>query len=208
MFDIKKAILEAEARIRPYVRKTPLERSEALSKTLKNQVFLKYENYQITGAFKVRGAMNKLLSLTPDQSERGIVTASSGNHGAAVAYGLNQLNQRGVIFVPAESIKAGHILDMETQETLSDATAGGIEPNAITFDLCKKYVDDYCLVSEEEIKQALILVIKTQHILIEGAAAVALAGFLQYSPAWTHQNMVVVLSGANINISTLTQILT
>jgi predicted alternative tryptophan synthase beta-subunit len=66
-------------------------------------VFLKCENLQHTGSFKVRGAINKLLSLTSSQRELGVVTASSGNHGAAVAFGLNKLNMEGIIFtcIPA-----------------------------------------------------------------------------------------------------------
>src|SRR5262245_11045680 len=64
------------------------------------------EHLQITGSFKLRGAMNKLLSLSPEERSRGIVTASSGNHGAAVAYGLRELGIPGVIFVPENASPA------------------------------------------------------------------------------------------------------
>ena len=94
------AILQAEQRIRPYVRTTPLEYSFPLSSLAGCQVFLKLENLQHTGSFKLRGAMNALLALSPEQQARGIVTASSGNHGHAVAFGLHMLKMPGVIFVP------------------------------------------------------------------------------------------------------------
>lgn len=317
MHDIKNEILAAEKRIRSHIRETPLDHSVALSRETKTNVYLKCENLQYTGAFKVRGAINKLLSLSPSQREQGVVTASSGNHGAAIAFGLNKLAIRGKIFVPenasptkidnirnynvplefyatdcmqteihaleyakehnmiyvspyndpqviggqgtiglelttqlnqidavlvpigggglisgiagflksispktkiigclpenspvmAESIKSGHIIEMETLPTLSDATAGGIEPGAITFDICKKFVDDYILVSEQEIKNAIISLIKTQHLLVEGASGVALAALLKNARPFQGKNVVVILSGANISLSTLKTLL-
>jgi len=313
MFDIFNEIRDAYQRIHAQIRKTPLDYSIGLSRLLGCQVYLKCENLQYTGAFKARGAINKLLSLTDQQREQGVVAASSGNHGAAVAFGLKKLNIRGIIFVPenaastkvdnirnydvplefygtdtmhtelyardyanqhhmiyispyndpqviggqgtigleisqqldrvdavfvpigggglisgiaghlktaspqtniigclpanspvmAESIKSGHIINMETKPTLSDATAGGISPNAITFEICQKLVDDYVLVTEDEIKQAIITLIKNQHLLIEGAAGVALASLIKHAESWRDKNVVVVLSGANISLETL-----
>jgi threonine dehydratase len=317
MFDIKNEVLIAEKRIRQHIRETPLDYSIALSQEMKVNVFLKCENLQHTGAFKVRGAINKLLSLTPSQREQGIVTASSGNHGAAVAFGLNQLKMKGIVFVPenasttkidnirnytdalefygtdcmqteihaleyakqhnmiyvspyndlqviggqgtiglelvhqlndidfvlvpigggglisgiagylksvspktkiigclpanspvmAESIKAGRIIEMETLPTFSDATAGGIEADSITFDVCQQFVDGYILVSEEEIKNAIVSLIKTQHLLVEGASGVALAALIKNKQQFYHKNAVVILSGANISLATLKVIL-
>src|SRR5205085_12390140 len=86
-----------------HIKETPVDYSIALSHATKVNVFLKCENLQYTGAFKVRGAINKLLSLTVSEREQGIVTASSGNHGAAVAFGLKKLNMQGIIFVPENS---------------------------------------------------------------------------------------------------------
>lgn len=313
MFDIKQAVYTAETQIRPYIRTTPLDYSLPLSAMTNSRVYLKCEHLQYTGAFKLRGAFNKLLSLDASQKQQGIVTASSGNHGAAVALGLKTLEIPGIIFVPenvsptkaanirnysnslqfygtdcmhtemhaiayaqqnnmvyispyndhqiiagqgtialelsqqlktidalfvpvggggliagiagfikavspktqifgclpehspvmAESIKAGKILEMETRPTLSEATAGGIEPNAITFDLCKQYVDDYFLVSEQEIKQAILTLIQTHHQLIEGASAVALAALLKNTSQFEGKNVVVILSGANISLDIL-----
>src|SRR5690349_11768108 len=83
---LKVDCVAAEKRIRPYVIETPLERSAWLSSESGAEVFLKLENLQDTGAFKLRGATHKLLSLTPAQAARGVVTASSGgNHALAVA---------------------------------------------------------------------------------------------------------------------------
>lgn len=317
MIDFSKEVLAAEKRIRPHIKETPLDYSIALSRQTKANVFLKCENLQYTGAFKVRGAFNKLLSLTPYERAQGVVTASSGNHGAAVAMGLKKFSIQGKVFVPenasttkvdnihnydaplaffgtdcmeteihaldyakknnliyvapyndaqvisgqgtigfelmnqldhidavlvpiggggliagiagylkavspktkiigclpanspvmAECVKAGKIITMEILPTLSDATAGGLEPNSMTFELCQQYVDDYCLVSEEEIKNAMIALIKTQHLLVEGAAGVALAALFKNEKLFRDQNVVVVLSGANISLDTLKKVL-
>ena len=76
----------ASKRISPYIRQTPLEHSAYFSEKVGANVWLKLENLQITGSFKLRGACNKLLSLPKEQVDAGCVAASSGNHGAAVAH--------------------------------------------------------------------------------------------------------------------------
>jgi len=315
--NVLQAILLAEQHIRPYIRTTPLEHSPHLSKTLNSQVFLKLENLQATGSFKVRGAMNALLSLTQAQRDMGVVTASSGNHGIAVAYGLNTLKINGTIFVPentssskvdainnygvdihfwstdcleteiyarayaeqhkmlyispyndlhviggqgtigvelsrqiknidmvlvavggggmisgiagylktifpqieiigcsplnspvmARSIQSGHLLDMESLPTLSDGTAGGIENDSITFPLCQKLVDDYILVSEDEIRHAMRQFIETHHMLIEGSAAVPIAALLKMPERFQGKTVVIVLCGANISLETLRSVI-
>lgn len=110
--------------------------------------------------------------------------------------------------VMSESVKAGKIISLETLPTLSDATAGGLEPNSMTFDLCRDYVDEFILVSENEIKAALLTVLNMHHLLVEGAAAVALAAFLKCAPLYQNKNAVVLLSGANISLETLKKVLT
>jgi len=75
----------AERRIRAFVRETPLSPSPALGAVTGARVFLKLENRQETGAFKLRGAANKLLSMPKEAAARGIVTASTGNHALAVS---------------------------------------------------------------------------------------------------------------------------
>lgn len=310
-------INHAEQRIRAYVRETPLDHAPYLSGLGQSTVLLKLENLQHTGSFKLRGAMNKLLTLTPEQRARGIVTASSGNHGAAVAYALAQLGLTGLIFVPtnavpaklqlieryggnirvygsdsvhgevyarayaeqhdmvyvspyndwqvicgqgtiavellrqmpdlevvfaavggggliaglasylkahaphitvigalpahspvmAASVNAGRILDLPIQPTLSDGTAGGLEAGAITFELCRTLVDQYVLVSEAEIAAAMRLIIETQHLLIEGAAGVAVAAYLKLCDSFRGRQVAILLCGANIGLDTLRQIL-
>ncbi|GIW34101.1 threonine/serine dehydratase [Meiothermus sp.] len=316
--DLPRAILQARAHLRPHVRETPLDLSLALSQITGAQVWLKLENLQHTGSFKVRGALNKLLSLSPEHLQKGVVAASSGNHGAGVAYGLHKLRARGVVFVPegasptkleairrygAEvriygqssedteiyarqyarqndmtyispyndpeviagqgtigvemaqqmpqspdavfatvggggmiagiasylksvwpraqmvgcqpqndaamlaSIRAGQIVSVEAKPTLSDGSAGGLEPGAITLGLCQQLVDGWVTVTEEEIKAAMRLFLETQHQLLEGAAGVALAAFLQNSAQYQGQTVVIVICGANIGLPMLQAIL-
>ena len=97
---LAQAAFAAADRIRPYVRATPLDHSLYFSRRTGADVHLKLENLQYTGSFKLRGAMNKLLTLAPEQCQRGVVAASSGNHGAAVAYGCRTLGVNGIVFVP------------------------------------------------------------------------------------------------------------
>ena len=98
--DISTDVLDAQIRIRPYLNDTALICSEYYSELGQANVYLKLENLQPTGSFKVRGAFNKLLTLTDEQRGKGIVTASSGNHGAAVAMALSKTESTGVVFVP------------------------------------------------------------------------------------------------------------
>jgi len=92
----------AERLIRPHVRETPLQHSRWLSDESRAKVHLKLENLQDTGAFKLRGATHKMLSITPDQAARGVVTASSGgNHALAVAATSAKLGIATEVFVPA-----------------------------------------------------------------------------------------------------------
>ena len=104
--DLKLLADAAEHRIRPYVRETPLEPSPALSEATGASVFCKLENLQFTGSFKARGAFNKLLTLSAAQRETGIVAASTGNHGAAVAFAQATLGIPGIVFVPENASPA------------------------------------------------------------------------------------------------------
>src|ERR1041384_8687140 len=79
-------ILAAAARIQPLIRTTPVDYSIVLSELTGCQVWLKLEHLQHTGSFKLRGAANKLLMLSPAVRARGVITASNGNHGIAVCY--------------------------------------------------------------------------------------------------------------------------
>jgi threonine dehydratase len=307
----------AEKRIRPHVRETYLEHSPHYSDAAGAGVFFKLENLQHTGSFKVRGALNKLLALRREDPARGVVAASTGNHGAAVAFAAGKVGTRASVFVPQnaspdkvrmierlgaevvfhgddcmvaevaarrrakengmtyvspyndplvvggqgtigielarqleridavfvslgggglisgiaahlesvcpgvrivgcspensqvmiQSVKAGEILDLPSLPTLSDGTAGGVEPGAITFDLCRALVDDYVTVSEEEITASWREFTAAHHMMIEGAAAVAIASFMKLRTEFTGKNVVVVLCGANISPETMRNLL-
>ena len=79
-------IRAARDRIRDSVFLSPFVRSETFSKLTGNSIYLKLENLQMTGSFKERGALNKILLLTEDEKRRGVIAASAGNHAQAVAY--------------------------------------------------------------------------------------------------------------------------
>ena len=93
-------VLKARKSISGFVRRTPLEYSYPLSEMTGARVYLKLENQQHAGSFKIRGAMNKIFSMTEDELRRGVVTASSGNHAQGLATAAFMLKARAVIFVP------------------------------------------------------------------------------------------------------------
>lgn len=104
--DFDEEYAKARKRIFEFIRFTPVEQSFYLSGKIKSRVFLKLENIQITGSFKLRGALNKILSLNEEQRKRGIITASSGNHGAAVSYIAKKLGIKASLFLPSYAPKA------------------------------------------------------------------------------------------------------
>src|SRR5438477_3838795 len=93
-------IQNARQRIAACVRRTPLTASATLSERLKTNVYVKLELFQKTGSFKVRGAFNKVLSLTPEERGQGLVAVSGGNHAQAVAYAARNLGLKSVILMP------------------------------------------------------------------------------------------------------------
>eukprot|EP00871_Galdieria_phlegrea_P004414 jgi/Galph1/4974/GphlegSOOS_G3602.1 len=299
------------------IRRTPLEKSFSLSEEVGANIFLKLESEQVTGAFKVRGAFNKLLSMGKINSQ--IVTASTGNHGAALAHAGSLFQISVCLFLPrnvdpakveklsaynvelqyagndcletelaakqyaAENnfpyvspyndieviagqgtiaaeicqqlgspldyiyvtvggggliagisaylkqlvphcqvigclpenspvmfhcIQAGKIVDIPCQETLSDASAGGMESDSITFPLCQQYVDDYILVSEDEIRENIRYMVDKHKKVVEGAAAVAIAACRKdrkriQSSGKENPTVVIVVCGSNIGFQTL-----
>ncbi len=302
--------------IADHVVRTPLVYYAAASELCGATLLVKSEHQQRTGSFKVRGALAKILSLTPEDKAAGVVTASSGNHGLGVAHALRSLGGSGIICVPegastskvaalrryddvevrflgreageteglartlaaeldmtyvspyndlhviagqgtvgreiaeqlgsesvdavvvavgggglisgvaatiksalpgtwvigaspandaamAASVKAGRVVDIDARPTISDGTAGGIEPGAVTLPLCRELVDEWVLVTEEQIHQTLRLTIDTEHQLLEGAAATAIAAALQAGESRPGQTIAVVSCGANISTSTL-----
>lgn len=93
-------ILRAQKTIRPYLAPTPLYHYPMLDKLLHAEVYVKHENYQPIGAFKVRGGINLMAHLPAEIRSRGVVTASTGNHGQSVAYAAQQFGVRAVVVVP------------------------------------------------------------------------------------------------------------
>jgi threonine dehydratase len=295
--------------------RTPLAHFAGASEESKSTLLVKCEHQQRTGSFKLRGALSKVISLSEEARLRGIVTASTGNHGLGVAQALKSLGGRGIVCVPegassakllalsrfdvdirtlgtesgetevlgrqladelgmtfvspyndldviagqgtigleiveqldsrpldavvvsvgggglisgiaasvkaalpntrvigaspandaamAASVHGGKLVEIDALPTISDGTAGGIEPDAITFPLCTELVDEWILVSEERICEALRLTIDTEHQLIEGAAATAVAAAIEAGQAPPNQTIAVVSCGANISTSTL-----
>jgi threonine dehydratase len=314
--DIAAEVYRAAGRIYDVVGETPLDLLVGFSDE-QCKVYGKLENLQHTGSFKLRGAVNKLMSLDASQREAGCVTASTGNHGAAMAYALGRMGINGMIFVPenasttkveairryggnlkvygvdgaeteryarefaedngmlyispyndpqiiggqgtvglemyrqrpeldavfvavgggglmsgiagllksvnpnirivgcqpansavmAHSIAAGHVIDEPSLPTLSDGTAGGMDLDSITFEPCRDYVDEWILVSEEEIAVCMRKFLQSQHQLLEGSAGVALAAVERARETLQGQTVGAVICGANISLDTLKTIL-
>ena len=120
-------IRQAQKRIRDYVKRTPLEYSESLSKRLGTNVYVKYELFQKTGSFKVRGAFNKMLSMSDEERAAGVVAVSGGNHAQAVAYAARELGADAVLVMPQTTpqnyVEAtrGYGATLELQPTIADA---------------------------------------------------------------------------------------
>jgi len=123
------AIREAAERIRPYVKRTPLEYSRSLSERLGTNVYVKYELFQQTGSFKPRGAFNKMLKLDDEQRTKGVVAVSGGNHAQAVAYAATELGIDAIVCMPENTPRnyldatRGYGAMVELLPTIADAFA-------------------------------------------------------------------------------------
>ncbi len=96
-------IYTARRRMGSGIRRTPFEQSPLLNELTGGEVYLKLENRQLTGSFKIRGASNKIALLTPEERRRGVVAASSGNHAQGVAFAARQLGVKAAIVVPGNT---------------------------------------------------------------------------------------------------------
>ena len=105
-------VLLAQRQIRPYLPRTPLHSYPALNELLGTQAFVKHENYQPVGAFKVRGGVNLISQLSREERERGVIAASTGNHGQSVAYGARLFGVQARIVVP-ERANPGKVAAMQ-----------------------------------------------------------------------------------------------
>ncbi len=105
------------------------------------------------------------------------------------------------------SVKAGKFVRVDSKPTLSDGSGGGFEEGSITFPLCQELVNDWELVSEEEIKAAVKFMLDNHHKLVEGAAGVAVAAYLRRNAGLAGKNIVILICGGNMATSTLKKVL-
>jgi len=106
-----------------------------------------------------------------------------------------------------ECLRAGRVIDVPELPTLSESTAGGLEPDSVTLPLCEKAIDTSVFVSEAEIAAAMRLVLETEHWLIEGAAAVAVAAFRKDMRRWDGKRVAIVLCGRNVSPEVLARVI-
>ena len=106
-----------------------------------------------------------------------------------------------------ESIRAGEIVDMPSLPTISDGTAGGIESGAMTFDLCRRYVDDFILLDEEEILQGLRFLHFEEGLTVEGAAALPTAAALKENSRFAGRRIALIVSGGRVDQTIVDRIL-
>jgi len=97
-----------------------------------------------------------------------------------------------------ESVLADRMIEMESQPTLADTCAGGIDLDTITFPLCQKYVDEIVLVAEDEIAEAIRILFEHHRLVAEGSAALGVAYLLKHPERFTGKTVVPVVCGKNI----------
>jgi len=105
-----------------------------------------------------------------------------------------------------ECMRAGRVVDVAEQSTLSESTAGGLEPESVTLEICRRVVDRGVLVSEEEILDAMRLVMRSEHWLIEGAAGVAVAAFVKEAARYSGKRVAIMVCGRNVSEGVLARL--
>lgn len=135
-------ILAARRALERYLHPTPFYESISLGRMLGLTLFIKYENHQPIGAFKVRGTLNKILSLSPDQRARGVVTASMGNHGQGVCYAARLLHVQATVVMPekANPDKAEAMRNLGAEVLFSGAGFDEANDNARELEREKGYI--------------------------------------------------------------------
>ena len=306
-------ILDAQAALRGIARRTPLENAPRLGKN----IYIKAENLQLTGAFKLRGAYNKIRSLRPEEAARGVIACSAGNHAQGIALSASKLGIRSVICMPAgapiskveatrsygaevvlvpgvyddtareaarlaeehgytfahpfddpyviagqgtigleileqlpdveqvvcpigggglisgvalavktlkptcrvigvqaeaagsmaASRRAGHIVTIPDRDTIADGIHV-LTPGKLTFELCQKYVDRIVTVTEDEICAAILSLMENQKTVAEGAGATGVAACLFNKVDVSEKKTVCVVSGGNVDVTTLSRVIT
>jgi threonine dehydratase len=302
------SIVRAHSAVRPQVPVSPLQLSRPLSAALGCSVLLKNEHLQPTGSFKIRGATHKIQILGQAARRTGVTTASTGNHGQAVARAgslagvpvtvyvaasaarpkvdairalgaelvvvngppieaellarrhaeeqgkvyispyndldviagqgtlgmelVEQAPELDAVFIAVgggglisgvgtalknlsprtrvvgvwpenspcmlRAMEAGEIIDVDEKETLSDGTAGAVEPGSVTLALCRAVIDETVTVSEADIGRGMRMIADAEHWIVEGSAGVALAGLAKRADSLRGQKVAVVLCGRNI----------
>lgn len=306
----------ARRRIRDHIYLSPCARSEYFSRLLGCDAWFKLDNLQLTGSFKERGALNKILQLTPEERSRGVIAASAGNHAqgvacqagrlgvkativmpeatplikvastrsygarvvlhganfdeslaearrlcseenltfvhpfdddaiiagqgtlglelleqnpfmevaivpvggggliAGVATAIKEVNPRvRVIGVEAEavpkmkaSLAAGHPVEVDSNRTIADGIAVR-RPGERTFPVVQKYVDEVVTVDDEEIANAILLLLEREKTVAEGAGAVALAAAVNRKTRIEGRRVVMVIGGGNIDVTMVSRII-
>lgn len=309
-------IIRAQSTLRKIIKVTPLESSKSFSAMTGAHVFMKMENLQSTGSFKVRGAYNMMSSLSAEELTNGVVAASAGNHAQGVAYSATKLGVKSTVFMPvfapplkviatrsygaevvltgatfdeafaaaiafkeesgayfihpfnhpdiiagqgtigleifeqlndvqdvivpigggglisgiaialkkfnpkiriigvepegAQSMKLsvdqGHVSTLTSLHTIADGIAVKT-PGDLTLECVQKYVDEIVVVSDAEISHALYLMLQRTKILAEPSGVAPMAAILTHKIDVKGRKVVPVISGGNINMSMLEQIL-
>jgi threonine dehydratase len=139
-------IEQARKRIKGHIKNTPLHHSPYLSEMIQGSVYLKLESEQVTGSFKVRGALNRLMTLTKEETARGVITASTGNHGLGTAFAAKQLGISAQVVFPKEA-SAVKLKKMQNAgvEVIQDVGYADVEPYArkLAKDRGMTYVSPY-----------------------------------------------------------------
>jgi threonine dehydratase len=113
-------VLDARRRLAPYLPRTPLRHYANLSRLLEAEVWVKHESFLPTGAFKVRGGINLVSQLTPEERERGVISASTGNHGQSIAHAARLFGVNAVICAPAAAnpVKVDGMRELDAEVVL------------------------------------------------------------------------------------------
>lgn len=306
-------IQDAKKALEGIARKTPLDPAPKLGEN----VYIKAENLQLTGAFKLRGAYNKIRSLTKEEAARGVIACSAGNHAQGVALSSTMLGVKSIICMPAgapiskveatkgygaevvlvsgvyddaareaerlakengytfahpfndpyviagqgtigleileqlpdvsqvvvpigggglisgiamaikmvnpscrvigvqaagaasmyTSVQRGERTELSSVSTIADGIAVK-KPGELTFSLCQKYVDEIVTVTEGEIASAILFLLETQKTVAEGAGAVPVAAVMSGRVDITKGKTVCVVSGGNVDVTTLSRVIT
>jgi threonine dehydratase len=311
-----KDVVAARERIQDQIYSSPCAYSETISRMTANRVMFKLDNLQITGSFKERGALNRLLALTPEETKRGVIAASAGNHGMALAFHSQRLGIPSTIVMPVHAplikvasvrrygaraipygsdydsaleeaerigreegltfihsfddpwviagqgtlglelheqcpeldsvvvpvggggliagvalalkerkpgiriigvqaeripsmkaaMEAGKVLHLPPATTIAD----GIAVRAVgelPLRIAEKYVDRIVTVSEEEIANAVLLLLEIEKTVAEGAAAVSLAALVNGKIDFKGKNVALIISGGNIDMNLISRII-